>query len=86
MTAIEYGCAKSRSSSKRLPGSSSRESRAQVVRSASTERGVNAAATSFRIRVCSGGSSQSRLQRSVSQNACQRGSSRGTPMSSGAMT
>jgi hypothetical protein len=44
-------------------------------RSASTERGVNAAATSFRIRVCSGGSSQSRLQRSLSQKACQRGSS-----------
>ena len=35
----------------------------------------NAAATSFRIRVCSGGSSQSRLQRSLSQKACQRGSS-----------
>ena len=44
-------------------------------RSASTARGVNAAATSLRIRVCSGGSMQRRLQRSTSQNACRRGSS-----------
>ncbi len=44
-------------------------------RIASTLRGVNADATSLRMRVWSGGSSQSRLQRSTSQNADQRGSS-----------
>ena len=36
---------------------------------------MNAAATSLRMRVCSGGSTKSRLQRSTSQNACHCGSS-----------
>ena len=58
MTEIEYGCAKSgRISISPAPVSGSSNVRASSragSRSASTERGVNAAATSLRIRVCSG--------------------------------